>query len=151
MRHLKRSGVSEGDLALVYKSVVRPVLDFASPTYHSLLTVTQNIQLEALQKRASKIIYGYDSSYNRIVAEGRLELLEERRKHLCVNFARKATTNKAFCDRWFPVKQMPSHNIRYPEKYLEERTKTERMRRNPLNYMRHELNKENKKNIITAL
>ena len=36
LRHLKRSGMSPNGLLFVYLSVLRPVLDFAAPTYHSI-------------------------------------------------------------------------------------------------------------------
>ena len=85
---------------------MRPVLDFASPTYHALLSKSQTIQLEALQKRAAKIIFGVGSSYSDIVKEGKMVLLEERRKDLCLKFARKAAASSRFGKEWFPEKQM---------------------------------------------
>ena len=71
-----------------------------------------------------------------------MTLLEERRKSLCLSFARKAAASERYGSEWFPQK-MPSHYlIRNPEIYREEKIRTERMRKNPLTYMRHELNKE---------
>ena len=39
LRHLKRSGMSQDDLLFIYMSVLRPVIDFASVAYHTLLTI----------------------------------------------------------------------------------------------------------------
>ena len=68
LRHLKRSGMSPSDLLFIYLSILRPVLDFAAPTYHSLLTATQTETLEALQRKALKIVYGNDLSYRESLA-----------------------------------------------------------------------------------
>lgn len=131
------------DLKKIYLTVVRPVLDFACPTYHPLLSKTQSDRLEALQKRAAKIIFGVEQSYAALVADGSLELLADRRNALCLNFAKKAAASERFGNAWFPLRAESGHNTRHPEKYLEEKSRTERMRKNPLQYMRHELNKLN--------
>ena len=52
---LKKSGMCPADLLII----LRPVLDFAA--YHPLLTSSQTIVLENLQKRALKIVYGHQS------------------------------------------------------------------------------------------
>ena len=144
LRHLQRAGMGEDDLKKIYQVVIRPVLDFASPTYHPLLSKTQTVQLEALQKRASKIIFGVHSSYSNIIESGKLELLAERRRGLCLNFAHKAARNTNFGPRWFPERPISRYNTRRPDIYQENRAKTERMKKNPLSYMRHELNKDDK-------
>ena len=141
LRHLKRSGLSQEDLLCVYLAVLRPILDFASPTYHSLLTKQQSQALEALQKRAVKIIFGINASYTQLVSSGRLQALEQRRRELCLSLARKASNSAKFGGTWFPRKPKTIYNTRNPEMFADERAKTERMRRNPLNYMRRELNK----------
>ena len=141
LRHLKRSGMDESDLKAIYMAVLRPVLDFASPTYHPLLTKTQSDKLEALQKRASKIIYGVERSYSSVLESGDLEALADRRKKLCLNFAKTAASSERFGSLWFPRKDQTGHNTQRPEVYVEEKVRTERMKKNPLNYMRHELNK----------
>ena len=94
--------MDQEDLKKLYLSVVLPVLDFACPTYHSLLTQTQSDKLEALQKWASKIIFGYGESYTDVINSGELQLLEERRRNVCLNFARRAAANKRFAPEWFP-------------------------------------------------
>ena len=116
---------------------VRP----ACPTYHSLLTVTQSSQLEALQKRTCKIIFGIDVSYQSLIDSGKIEALDARRKRLCLSFAKKAASNELFAEKWFPKKNRNNYNTRRQETYKLEKTRTERMRKNPVNYMIHELNK----------
>ena len=41
-----------------YISVIRPVLEYAVAAWHTGLTKEQSDELEALQKRALRIIYG---------------------------------------------------------------------------------------------
>ena len=132
--------MSSEDLKKIYLSTIRPVLDFVAPTYHPLLNKQQCSQLESLQKRAAKIIYGFGRSYTEIVSSGDLETLESRRESLCLSFAKKASLNPLFKD-WFPRKNDSGHDTRRPEKYIISKARTERMKRNPVNYMRAILNK----------
>src|SRR5664279_6380164 len=59
LKQLARSGAPHGDLLCFYCTVVRPVLEYACPVWHSSLTVAQSESdaLEQLQKRALRIIY----------------------------------------------------------------------------------------------
>ena len=110
------------------------MLDFVSPTYHPLLTQQQSAQLEALQKRAVKIIYGFERSYDDVITSGDLELLQTRRANLCLNFGRKAASNESF-SHWFPTRNISGHHTRLPEKYLVEKHRTERMKKKPVCYI----------------
>ena len=60
LKLLKRSRMSSEDLLQYYKSVIRPVIEYACPLWQSGLTNLQRNQLEAIKKRALRIIYGYD-------------------------------------------------------------------------------------------
>ena len=46
LRHLKLAGFSEPELATVYRTVIRPILDFCAVVYHPLLTDEQDQQVE---------------------------------------------------------------------------------------------------------
>ena len=141
LRHLKMAGMDSEDLRKIYLSVLRPVLDFASPTYHPLLSKTQTYMLEALQKRAAKVIFGTERSYSDIISSGDLQLLEERRRNLCLSFAKKTACSERFGAAWFPKRPKSIHDTRKPERYQENKVGTERMKKNPINYMLRELNK----------
>jgi len=52
MKQLRKAGVSQDDLMFYYQSVVRPVLEYASPCWHLNLTKEQTKQLEDVQRRA---------------------------------------------------------------------------------------------------
>jgi len=50
LKLLKRAGAGTGDLLGFYNAIIRPVLEYASPVWHSSLTVAQTESLESLQK-----------------------------------------------------------------------------------------------------
>lgn len=63
IRHLKQAGVQQSDLATIFATTICPVIEYTAPVYHSLLTSTQSEELEKLQRRTLKIIYGHKTSY----------------------------------------------------------------------------------------
>ena len=67
--HLRNAGVPPDDMLALYKSLLRPVLDFAVPAYHWLLTHTQSELLEKLQRSAFKVIYGWATSHQTVLTE----------------------------------------------------------------------------------
>ena len=132
--------MAESDLLFVYLSVLRPVLDFAVPAYHSLLTAAQSLQLERLQLKAMKIIYSHDTTYSQAIEKSGILSLEERRKELVLNFALKTTKNNRFADGWFPKQPPCTYNVRKQRVYKKFKARTERQKRNPIFYMRKILN-----------
>jgi len=50
-----------------YISIIRPVLEYAIAVWHTCLTADLSYQLEAIQKRALRIIFGGSSFTNRIL------------------------------------------------------------------------------------
>ena len=56
LRHLKKSGFTEIELARVYKTIVRPVLDYCCTIYHPMLNDEQDQLVERLQAQALKNI-----------------------------------------------------------------------------------------------
>jgi hypothetical protein len=53
---LRRSAVSHTDLLLYYKTIVRPIIEYACPVWQSGLTEKHRQRLEAIQRRALRII-----------------------------------------------------------------------------------------------
>jgi Reverse transcriptase (RNA-dependent DNA polymerase) len=78
LKLLKRSSVSTADLLLYYKAVIRPVIDYACPVWQSGLTSKQLERLESLQRRAIRIITGYNCDHSHNLDLFDIELLEER-------------------------------------------------------------------------
>jgi len=63
LKQFKRAGAGLNDLMNFYCSVICPVLEYASPVWHSSLTVAQTKALEYLQKRAMDIMFSGGIDY----------------------------------------------------------------------------------------
>ena len=61
LRQLKRAAVSHDDMLHFYIGVIRPVLEYAVAVWHTGLTTDLSEQLEVIQKRALRIIFGGSS------------------------------------------------------------------------------------------
>ena len=142
MRNLKKAGMLADDMLKVFNTVIRPVFDYAVSTYHSMMTKEMIIELENVQKRACRIIYGWGVDYEQLLADGTVVSLEERRKKMVLNFARKTESKERF-KGWFPRKDDGGINLREELTYEEKYARTERLKKSPLFYMRRELNKAN--------
>ena len=90
LRHLGLAGFTKEELAWVYKTVVRPVLDYCAVIYHPMLTDEQDQIVERLQAQALKSIYGYKESYARMREMAGVMTHRARRIEMCDTFARKA-------------------------------------------------------------
>ena len=58
LKKLKRAGVAREDLVYFYQAVVRPVLEYACPAWHTSITKDQTKSLEDIQRRALQVIVG---------------------------------------------------------------------------------------------
>jgi len=93
LKRLKRAGLSVKDLCCFYTTMIRPVLEYACVVWHHGLTKAQSDRLEALQKRAVRIIHGravYNMAYEDMLALSHLEYLSHRRTALGKSFFKKA-------------------------------------------------------------
>ena len=141
-KRLKRVQLPEVTLTKVYSSYLRPILEYASPSYHSLMTSEQLETVERCQRTALKTIYGYKASYDRCLRMAKIERLSERGATLQRNFALKAYTNPRFSDDWFLVRERVDYTLRRRNAIKERRTGSERLRRSPIDSMRRILNNE---------
>ena len=95
LQQLKRASMSSDDLLYYYQSVVRPVTEYTCVVWHTSLTQEQTKQLESIQKRAMKIIFG-TSSGDLSRALVTLPSLAERRERLTKRFF-SDMSNKTNC------------------------------------------------------
>ena len=63
LRHLKRSGLNASELVTVYKTMGRPVVEYCSSVFHTLITEADSHELERIQMQALKSIYSWKLSY----------------------------------------------------------------------------------------
>ena len=86
---MKRFQPPREQLLTIYTTYVRPLLEYCAPVFHASLTASQANQIERVQKRALKLIGGYDISYQQLLEDMHLDSLADRRSQLCLRFAKK--------------------------------------------------------------
>ena len=137
LRHLKIAGFTEPELAVVYRTVIRPVLDYCAVVYHPMLNDEQDQAVERMQAQALKCIYGYKDSYAVMREKAGVPTHRARRIELCDTFAEKAARSARF-QSWFPLRTARSG--RRGEEYQEFQARTDRLYNSPLYYFRRRLN-----------
>ena len=85
LRQLKRCGLSQSDMLAYYRTMIRPILEYACPVWHAGLTKGESDIIEKIQKRVLKIIYS-DIPYEACIQEAQIELLKSRRARLSKDF-----------------------------------------------------------------
>ena len=86
LRRLKHHGLPYSDLLTVYLSIVRPLMEYATPVWAGGITKKQEEDIERIQKRACQIILGKEyTGYTD--ARDRLHLItlitEKSVSHVC--------------------------------------------------------------------
>ena len=88
LKLLKRSGMPADDQLFYYKTIIRPVIEYASPVWQSGLTISQRNQIEQVQKRALKIISG-STDYDMSCCNFNIEYLTTRLQTIARTFYNK--------------------------------------------------------------
>ena len=89
-----------------------------------------------IAEKALRVVYGPEIKYEEALAVANITSLQERRETLTMNFAVSTEKNPRYQDGWFPKKTNQAYPIRKPRPYMETKPSTERMKKNPINYMR---------------
>ena len=138
LRDLRKAGLSTHDLVTVYKTTIRPIIEYSSVIYHPMLTAEQTEYIEKQQTRALKNIFGNEHSRRKLLELSDLPLLKKRREEACLRFAKKMANNPRFSDHFRLRKQRPG--ARETAKYVEQNARTNRRRNSPYFYYRRILN-----------
>ena len=138
--------MDEGRLLEIYNSVVRSAVEYGAVVYHSMIPQYLADQLEALQRRALKIIFGWDTNIETVMAAKNIETLEKRREAAVLRFALKNERVEKYGGRWFEKNEEIGANLRPGTRnvYKETLCRTERMKGNPVTYMTRLLNEHHK-------
>lgn len=126
---LKRSSVPEAELVLYYKSVVRPVLEYACPIWQTNLSKEQRDMIEKVQKRALTIING-SGDYLLQCASYDMEPMSVRLNRLTESFYERICKPQD-CLNWLlpPVRPTDVTNrLRHSNNYPLPRCRTERFK-----------------------
>ena len=103
-----------------------------------MLTKKQSNDLELVQKKCLRCIYGYDKSYDDLLKESGLDPLKTRRQKAFLKFARPASQNPIY-SHWFRLNKNQTSD-RNPKIYEEKFARTSRLYNSPLFAMSRELN-----------
>ena len=134
LKQLKRAGLSNDDILHFYLAVIRPVLEYAAPVWHSGLTNELSDQLESLQKRALRIIFGYsrvtDISYDNFCAELGITSTSFRRDEISCKFFHNLFDTSSCLHHLIPAKRdvTQSQKLRHPTLYQAPFARTERFK-----------------------
>ena len=142
LRKLKSARAKPKDLLDYYSTVVRPVAEFAAGAICPMVTGTQSEQLEALQARAMKVVFGPTVSYGTVLEGEIVDTLKSRREKAHRKLAEKSVLNPRFSDTWFPLNVVDeeARPTRNRKTYAEFFARTERLRNAPIYSMRRILN-----------
>ena len=137
LRFLKKSGMNRSNMLGIYKHVLRPSAKYSNIVYHSLIPEYISDRLEAVQKQAMKIIYGWEYPYQKLLDDGVIEPLKERRIEAMKKFANKVADSPRFGPDWLKLNTVEERAVRTTtrNKYLEGKVRTERDKNNPLHVL----------------
>ena len=85
IRALKKCRLTDRQLIFVYCSIIRSVLEYASPAWADLMQYLNDQIIESIQKRALKIIFP-SLCYEDALKKSGLILLRHRREDACITF-----------------------------------------------------------------
>ena len=92
-----------------------------------------------MQAQAFKLIFRWNVSYRAALLASGAERIEDRRKVLVDNFAKKCLKNLRFIN-WFPLDREAPLPIRRREKFFIKTKSNNQKSKNTINYMRRRMN-----------
>ena len=116
LKQLKRSGLPPEGLLTFYKTIIRPILEYACQVWHPGLTKENAESLERIQKRVFNLIYP-DVPYSTVLETHQIESLEARRHQLCRKFFHNMSQDGSRLKNILPEESTYNHNVRHPLKY----------------------------------
>ena len=93
LSQLKRAKVQSRELVEFYVTCIRPVLTYACEVFNFNLQEKLKLSMERIQKRAMRIIHGYDTPYDVALELSSLERLSAYRDNLCDDLLLKVSRN----------------------------------------------------------
>ena len=98
---MKQHHFTEQELLKAYKTLMRPMAEYCSVEFHSMLTDRQDEEIERMQATALRYVYGYGLSYAKMCEQSGLKTLRQRRIEVCDKFALACARSDRF-NKWFP-------------------------------------------------
>jgi hypothetical protein len=137
LKQLKKCSNNIADMLHFYTAVIRPVLEYACPVWHTSITNEQCRCLESIQRRAIYIINGINEDYTTFCINNNLPSLYERRCELSKSFFNNSVLPSASCLHYL----MPDRRdinitakLRNPNVFCLPFVRTERFKHSFINY-----------------
>ena len=126
--------MNKDELLNIFNTVIRPSVEYSSVIYNSLIPDYISDKLESVQKKAMKVIFGWNVDYQELLQNGTVESLKERRQKTSLQFGLKAAASARFRKQWFTETTNNGREVRptTSKPYVEKICSTERSRNNPL-------------------
>ena len=140
IRTLKRAGIPSGKLVQVYCAMIRPLLEYATPAFHTLMTQEQSDTYERQQRTVMKVIFGIKTPYLECLRIAGIEELAKRRKAQFEHFAPKSYESPVWRNRWFTQKEQSTYALRREDLVVQHFAGRQRLQFSPLYKMRELVN-----------
>ena len=108
---LKRAGFGQCDFVRIYISVIRPVVEYACPAWHTNLPKYLSDNIELIQKRCTKTIFP-GCSYDDILEMTSLSTLHDRRTTLCRTYFNKMNRSNHKLNALLPDRRTVPYDLR---------------------------------------
>ena len=129
------------DLKDLYILFVRSILEQSATVWQSSITIENANDLERVQKSAVKIMLKENySGYKKGLAQLGLDSLEDRRRELCLNFAKKCLKTEKLKHMFPKNSKLHAMGTRHEEQFQVQFANTGRLQKSPLVYMQNLLN-----------
>ena len=122
LRNLKRAGIPAGRLVQAYCTMIRPLMEYASPAFHTLMT-------------------GFNKPYRECLRVAGIDELATRRQATFNNFALKAYRNESWRQKWFTEKQESNYALRQEDIVVQHFAGRQRLQFSPLFKIRELINR----------
>ena len=111
-----------------YESIIRSVLEYAYPAWHSSLIVEQSSRIEAIQRRSFKVCYGSSSHSENVCHDNSHVSLSDRRELLCKRFYYSTKNTDSCLNYLLPgIRNSATvQGLRNPQYLVADRPKTSR-------------------------
>ena len=112
----KRAEIGQHDLVTIYVIVIRPVLEYACPVWHTNLNKYLTESIETVQKRALTCIYP-GNEYADILCLTNLPCLKDRCDSLCKTYFQNITETTHRLNYILPCQRCNKYDVRRFNKY----------------------------------
>ena len=121
----KHAEMSTSDKIDLYKSLVRPIVEYACPVWHPGLPKYLEHSLEAIQRRALRSAFP-EMAYKDALSVANLPTLVEHRDQLTLDFFSQMENLNNKCHNLLPEIKIKHHNTRNKCKYYVPKVRTNR-------------------------